>query len=173
KGLILDLPQVSPGEVDMPKLPSLEDGGFTIDFWAAFENLEAGQIILDNRKDGKGLAVTTAKNGTVRIDFSDGANSGGWDSDPGMIEHGKRHQISIIVDGGPNIVTFVIDGVVCDGGTHRQFGWGRFDPAIENINGDSKAKIASRINGTLETLRVYDRYLLNSEAIANYRAASK
>lgn len=170
KGLVLNLPEASPGEVDMPTLPSLKDGGFTIDFWATFENLDPGQIILDSRSDVEGIAVSTAANGTIRIDFSDGAKSGGWDSDPGMVTCGKRHHIAIIVDGGPNIITFVVDGVVCDGGTQRQYGWGRFDPAIEDVNGGNKAKTASSLNGTIETLRIYDRYLLNSEAIANYHA---
>ncbi|MFO7975550.1 MAG: LamG domain-containing protein, partial [Candidatus Hydrogenedentota bacterium] len=172
-GLILDLSQVSTGEVDMPALPSLKDDGFTIDFWVTFENLEPGQIILDTRSDGKGIALTTTENGTVRIDVSDGAKQGAWDSDPAMIEPGKRHHIAIIVDGGPNIITFVVDGVVCDGGTHRQYGWGRFDPAIQDINGDSKANTASPLNGKIEALRIYNRYLLNSEAIANYQAGAK
>lgn len=170
EGLVLELAEVSPEEVEMPSLPSLEDGGFTIDFWATFENLEPGQVLFNTRAKGKGIAVTTGENGTLRIDFSDGTHESAWDSDPGTITPGERCHIAIIVDGGPNIITFVVDGVVCDGGTHRQFGWGRFDPATRDVNGAERASIAPSVNGTIESLRVYDRYLLNSEAIANYHA---
>jgi hypothetical protein len=70
------------------------------------------------------------------------------------------------VDGGPKIITFMVDGVLCDGGTERQFGWGRFSPHLRSLNGAGKVKVDSAVR----SLRVYSRALRTSEAVGNFRA---
>jgi hypothetical protein len=72
----------------------------------------------------------------------------------------------ITVDGGPKIITFVVDGVLCDGGTERQFGWGRFSPTLRAANGAPTLKLAPPIRA----VRVYTRALRTSEAVGNFRA---
>jgi hypothetical protein len=76
------------------------------------------------------------------------------------------HHVVITVDGGPKIITFVVDGVLCDGGDQRQFGWGRFSPTLRTPNGAATAKVASAVR----SLRFYNRVLRTSEAVGNYRA---
>jgi len=49
-GLVLSLDSIEKTEVPMPILPSLIDGGFTLDLWINFDDLLEGQIILDSRE---------------------------------------------------------------------------------------------------------------------------
>jgi hypothetical protein len=174
EGLALDLglDQLRGGPADMPRLPGLADGGsFSIDFWVTLDDLSAGQILLDSRDtSGKGLAVTTTEHGTIRIEMSDGRNVGLWQCDQGILEPGTRHHVAIIIDGGPKVISFVVDGVLCDGGSASTYGWGRFSPKLDDVTGAGTLQITPAMEGHLDRLRVYQRYLRTSEAIANYRA---
>ena len=203
-GLILERPtaQPMPRQVPMPKLPEFHArdatrpdrggkdlrAGFSLELWLRLDSLTPGQVLLDSRDDaGKGIALSTTDAGTVQITLNDGRSSSSWDSDRGVIQAGKRHHVVIIVDGGPKIISFVVDGVLCDGGEQRPFGWGRFSPSLRAPNPDQAPtrrastpeggpaggptlRIAPKMNGTIRSLRVYNRYLRTSEAVGNYRA---
>jgi hypothetical protein len=82
---------------------------------------------------------------------------------------GKPQHVVITVDGGPKIITFVVNGLLCDGGDDRQFGWGRFSPNLRTPTGATTLKIGS----ALQSLRIYNRALRTSEAIGNFRAGTK
>lgn len=146
-----------------------ELSGFSIDFRVRFDDLSANQVLLDTRENGKGLAVTTTDKGTVQITFSDGQKQGTWDCDPDLLQPGREHHITINVDTGPAIIMFVVDGQLCDGGKARTHGWGRFDP-MGDINASQRMSIAPSLNGKLTMLRIYNRCLRTSEAVANYHA---
>ncbi len=138
--------------------------GLTLEFWG---RLEPGQILLDNRTpDGRGFKVWATEERSVEIVLGDGRTENRWASDPGTIEAGRLQHVAIIVDGGPRIITFVVDGKLNDGGESRQFGWGRFHPNLQNVNGTPKLRIGKGV----KRLRVYDRYLRTSEAIGAFRA---
>lgn len=188
EGLVLHLPvegESMPGECDMPRLPEFlardpnrpDYGtrdlrqGFTIDMWIRFETLEAGQVILENRTEsGQGLCMQTTPRGTVEIILNDDRTENRWDCDPGMLVEGKLHHLGVIVDGGPKIITFIIDGKLCDGGDFRQFGWGRFSPNLRHVHGAKTLRIGPGLKGEIKRLRIYDRYLRTSEIIGNFRA---
>ncbi len=103
---------------------------------SGLNDLGPGQILIDTRNEfGKGLQLFTTDEKTVRLSMSDGRTTSTWDCDKGMLEAGKDHYMSVIVDGGPKIIMFVIDGILCDGGDDRQFGWGRFNPYLQEVNG--------------------------------------
>jgi len=55
---------------------------------------------------------------------------------------------------------------LCDGGSHRQFGWGRFSTHLYHVNGSGTLQIGLDVKG----VRIYNRYLLSSEAVGNFRA---
>jgi hypothetical protein len=74
--------------------------------------------------------------------------------------------VVVTVDGGPKIITFIVDGILCDGGDERQFGWGRFSPTFRSANGAEQAAIGRPVRA----LRVYTRALTTSEAVGNHRA---
>jgi hypothetical protein len=138
--------------------------GFTLDLWL---KSSAEQILLDNRTpDGRGLRLQAAPNGAFQISLNDGRTQNEWTSDPGMLEVGAPHHVSVIVDGGPKIISFVIDGKFCDGGETRQFGWGRFSPDLRSANGAEKLRIGANVT----SLKVYGRALRTAEAIRNFEA---
>ncbi|MFA6546692.1 MAG: LamG-like jellyroll fold domain-containing protein [Limisphaerales bacterium] len=182
-GLLLDLPagKPMPSKIAMPKLPNLnlrdtkradygaKDArtGFSIDIWLQLESLNAGQVLLDSRDaSGKGIALTTTDAGTLRITLNDGRQDDSWDSDKGTVLPGKPQHVVITVDGGPKIITFVVNGVVCDGGDERQFGWGRYSSTLRTPDGSAEMQISAIV----KSLRVYDRALRTSEAVGAFKA---
>jgi hypothetical protein len=169
-----------PKTAPMPALPTLNfrdtkradhggrdaRAGFSLDFWLKVESLQTSTTLLDSRDpDGKGIYVLTTTSGGVRIILNDGRSESSWNSDKGLLKPGTLHHVVITVDGGPKIITFVVDGILCDGGEDRQFGWGRFSPTLRTPTGAATLKIAPAI----QSLRIYNRALRTSEAVGNYR----
>lgn len=173
-GLILEVNGT--GEHDMPHFPSLtEGGGFTLDFRIRLRELSAGQTIFDTRDgSGRGIAITTTDRSTLQLIVNDGHTKAAWDSDPGThpgtLRVGEWQHVTVIVDGGPRIITWIVDGVLNDGGAVREFGWGRFPAELRDVNGASRVKLGSVLYGELGGFRVYNRYLRTSEAVGNFRA---
>jgi len=184
-GLIINLPGDAPmpHTMPMPALPEFQTRdnkqpdyrgkdmrvGFSLDFSLQLESLAGGQIILDSRNDaGSGLWVTTSDAGTIRITLNDGRQESSWECDPDMLKAARLHQVGIVVDGGPKIITFIVDGVLCDGGDQRQFGWGRFSPTLRAPNGSDTLKIGPPVRA----LRLYTRALRTSEIAGNYQASA-
>ena len=180
-GLVLNLPQSVPTDAKMPLLPEFsqrdtksEDqrgkdlrAGFSLDLWLRLTTLIAGQILLDNRDSaGKGLLVTTIGGGTLSLLLNDGRQEVAWESDRGIVKAGQLQHVVITVDGGPKIITFIVDGVLCDGGDERQFGWGQFSPTLRTPNGAAMLKVAPAVRA----LRIYSRALRTSEAVGNFHA---
>ncbi|MCX8036798.1 MAG: exo-alpha-sialidase [Candidatus Sumerlaeia bacterium] len=184
------------GKFNVPALPDLAaGGGFTVELRAVFRDLSPGQVILESRgKDGRGFSLVTDTTGTVRFEFSDGKTRAAWNSDPGLLAPRLRwqgdppaHHIVVIVDGGPKVILFVVDGILCDGGDdpNRKYGWGRFHQTFyKNAHSDEIVKrgeeIGSVSDGTaagttnpqaadLQLLCIYARALRVSEAVGNSR----
>ncbi len=140
--------------------------GLTLDLRLTLKSLAAGQTLVDNRTpDGRGLAVVTAPLGTLELILSDGRTESRWRSDRGSLILGKAQAVTVTVDGGPKIITFVVDGKLNDGGDDRQYGWGRYNPNLKSVNGAPQWRTAQ-----IQRLRIYGRALRTSEAIANQRA---
>ena len=53
----------------------------------------------------------------------------------------RTHHITIIVDGGPRIITFLVDGQVCDGGTQRTL---RLGTVRQGLGGRQRRPVADR-----------------------------
>ena len=163
-------------EVDAPLFPifvrrsqRLDHGteytraGFSVEVRGRFT---AGTVLLDNRtSDGRGFSVRSTHDNTFEIVLSDGRTESRWSSDPGTLDPSRSQHFVVAVDGGSKVITFVVDGLLNDGGNARQFGWGRYNPNLKSVNGEPKLKIAKSV----ERLRIYNRYLRTSEAIASYR----
>lgn len=166
-----------------------ESRGFTFDFAVKLESLDPGQTVVDNRDpNGNGLAVSTTDRGTLQLsmrgaigpwwegpsrvvrDF--GLAEVAWDCDRGVLQPGVWHHVGIIVDGGPKIITFVVDGKVNDGGDQRQFGWARFPHKLRTIDALPAFMLAPRMRGELRQFRMYDRALRTSEVVGNWRAGT-
>ena len=106
----------------------------------------------------------------MRISLNDGRTVSTWECDPGLLEAGKEHFLSIIIDGGPKVILLVVDGILNDGGDYRQFGWGRFSPTLQDVNGSKEWSIGNSLDGKIHEIRVYSRAITVSEAIGNYRS---
>jgi hypothetical protein len=160
----------------MPHMPNLAaGGGFAFDFWVRFRDITEGQEIFHGLlPNGKGVTITTSDRFTLKITLNDGLREAAWDSDPGTHEGTLRvgvwQHVAIIVDGGSKIISFVVDGILNDGGPVRQFGWGRFDPDLADVNGKAAIDIARGVHGEVRRFRFYNRYLTTSEAVGNFRA---
>jgi hypothetical protein len=171
QGLILETRGA--GECDMPHLPPLGEGsGFTIDFRVRFRELSPGQTIFD----AGAISITTTDRSTLQLNLKDGRTIARWDSDPGThpgtLRVGSWQHITVTVDGGPRIITWIVDGILNDGGAVRDFGWGRFPSELRDVNAAAKAKLAPVLYGELAAFRIYNRPLRTSEAAGNARAAS-
>lgn len=181
-GLLLDLSggKPMPRQTRMPKLPEFQRAGqdtragFSLDLWLQLDSTAPGQVVLDSRDEsGKGMVVSTTDTEALRLTLNDGRSESSWDSDRGAVPAGKLHHVAITVDGGPKIITFVVDGVLCDGGDARQFGWGRFSPTLRGPNGSGTLRIAPKMSGSVQVLRIYARALRTSEAVGNCQAGLK
>ena len=143
--------------------------GFTIECRFRLDALVAGIVLCDNRlPSGRGWWLQTTNRGTVEIILNDGAQECRWDTDTGLLEAGRWHHLAAIVDGGPNVILFVVDGLLNDGGDFRPYGWGRFSPTLNTPRG----KETLTVGAVVETLRLYARPLRISEVVANYREPS-
>jgi hypothetical protein len=145
--------------------------GLAIDLWIEFESLTPGRTILDGRNEqGQGVYLRTASGGAVEIILNDGDIESRWSCDGGLLKVGQLHHIVANVDAGPRIITFVIDGRLCDGGSDRQFGWGRFDADLRLADLGGSLRVVPGFGGRIHHLRIYNRSLRTSEAVGNYLA---
>lgn len=162
----------------MPSLANLsKGGGFTLEFWLKLDELSPGQVLFDAREDNKrGVSVRTSDRFTLVLALHDGQHEFTWDNDPGTHEgtlrSGMWQHVVFIVDGASRVVSVVVDGVLNDGGAVRQYGWGRFDAALGDVNGAREGKLAPAIFGQVKAMRLYTRYLRTSEAVGNFRAGA-
>ena len=173
RGLVCDW---QPGDnLNIPKLPFLDkEGSFTIECWLNLASLGPEQVLFDNRDNTeKGILIKMAYSlsnasttVTIRLEINDGENSAKWDVDPGFLSVGRDVHIVFICDGGPNIISVVANGQLNDGGNYRQYGFGRFSPKLNDVNGRENADIANSI----KKLRIYNRNLKTAEVVENYRA---
>jgi len=183
KGLVYNITRekLGPGKtIPVSGLPALNvPGGITLDMQVEIQDLAPGQLIVSNMDDeGKGFKIETGDYGSIALSYSDGTYSGNWNSDRGLIKAYGKTQVGIVLDNEPGIIQFVVNGIVCDGGSYRQFGWGRFDRETGDVfNGDwTFSELAPgqiRPTGMLNSLRIYNRAVMNTELIGNHRFISR
>ncbi len=175
-GCILDLGagDLKLSDVEPGKPISVEDDkGFTVDFWLTVDQFTSGQILLDSRDDsGAGWAISVSENRTLTLTLGDGARQSSWSCDEAMLSEGRKHHVVFVADGGPGIISVVVDGVLCNGGNVRKYGWGRFDLEIGDVSGTGRIVTDSE-GVSLHQLRLYNRYLRTGEVIQNYRADAR
>ena len=123
---------------------------------------EENAVLFSTLENGRGIHCTwDSSTQKITLQLSDGRRNCSWDTDANMLHTGQTHRFTAIVDGGPRIISFVIDGVLCDGGTERQYGYGWFDHNLITATGSAQIKI----HPSVEQLTYYDRLLFTNEAI--------
>ena len=84
-----------------------------------------------------------------------------------------RHQLGVILDAGPQIVLFVVDGVLCDGGPAQLRGWQWLYPALGGDLGGGVSALSvapGGYGGKLLGGKVFGRALAVSELVASWAA---
>jgi hypothetical protein len=191
--------EVAPGSaVRMPTLPDLGNGGgFSVEAWVTPTGTEPEEIVFNTRnRYGRGITLSLLSNGAARITVADRIIEEVWDSDPDLLTPGELHHVVVTVDGGPKIITFVVDGVLNDGGAFRPKGWHRFAPELRELNSPATTAaspvtiwnrgqddgvqpdphpplvIDPNLASIIHRLRIYTRPLRTSEAVGNFQAGN-
>jgi len=175
KGLLLE--KASSGDApSRPAVPQgfgdLSYGGLTVELWAKLDAVTPGQTLFSTMgTDGQGLRVMTAEiagQPTLEIELCDGGRVASWHTDPGVVQSGKLHHVVFVCDFSAAVLAVIADGVFCDGGAMRQYGWGRMPLDLGEVKGAYHALLAPSVKG----LRLYNRALRTSEAVGNFRAGA-
>jgi hypothetical protein len=149
----------------------LERGGLTVDLWVQIDNVASKEILVSTVKGRRGMRVVTTavqREPTVQIELYDGDRQAVWQTDPGLIKNDRLQHIVFLCDTRADVIGVVVDGVYCDGGEKRPFGWGRIPPGMNPVAGAEQATMS----GSVRRIRLYDRVLHTSEAVGNFRAGS-
>lgn len=182
QGLVSDAraDMLAPRRFTFPTLPDpAQGGGFSIGFWIKIDQWSPDQWILsDIGAKNIGIEVGLGDKHNLVLRLNDGRvreTTYGpgriFFSDSASLTAGKLHHVVVTVDGAAKIVTMLIDGVLSDGSPDtRPYGWGRLYPYLQDLNDTYQARINPAFHGTIQHMRVYNRYLRTSEAIANFHA---
>lgn len=117
----------------------------------------------------KGWALTVTADREIELMVTDGFGSElrhATTTASTVVWDGGDHVVSFAVDGGPKVVSVVVDERLDDGGSRVAQGWA-FVPATLGEVGGAEVLIHG---GTVQRLIVHDRALLTTEAIAAARA---
>ena len=86
------------------------------------------------------------------------------------------HQLAVVLDGTPRLVTWVVDGTLCDGGPTQREGFTWWPLALGKLGGvlpgPGTVAVASSYTGRVASVRWYTRYLRVSELVASFRAGA-
>ena len=123
-------------------------------------------MLFDSRTaDQRGVIFRADSKGGFEILFSDGRTCAFWKTENGILGEDVLHNVTVIVDGGPKIISLVVDDQLLDGGPDRQFGWSRFSPHLRGIDGRREAGVGPCVR----RFWIYDRAVRVSEAISHHR----
>ena len=144
-------------------------GDFSIELRFSASDVHTKNILLDNRENSSEGFFLELEDGVIRLTLNDGRCESSWSCDGGIIHAETAHHAVIIVDGFTKTILFVIDGVLCDGGEERQFGWGRFHRDLLHVNA-GKLSVNLPSTDSLALVRIHGRALRVSEAVGNCHA---
>ena len=156
----------------------------------------AGTLLMDSRacEGAPGISLST-DSGTYRAPQSSGLTLRMTDDNGITVNasiaptsqcaawlHGddESHYVGVSVDGAPGIVTFVVDGVLCDGiavppAQNEIRGWVTFG-LLGNVTGSGPLRLGvsnkSVAGCSVLRARLFPRFLLTSEMIGNARAGA-
>ncbi|MEI7901406.1 MAG: LamG-like jellyroll fold domain-containing protein [bacterium] len=175
KGLLLE--KANAGDTaSRPVVPQgfgeLAQGGFTVELWTKLDAVTPGLTLFSTmEKNGQGVRVMTAEiegQPTLELELCDGGRVASWHTDPGVLQGGKLQHVVFVCDFSAAVISVIADGVFCDGGAARQYGWGRLPLEMGDVKGAYQALLAPAVQG----LRLYNRPLRTSEAVGNFRAGA-
>jgi hypothetical protein len=144
------------------------------------------------REDGNGttwsglLLSFEPANGTISIELRDtGGTREGWITDPvcsaQLLAHMQAKTVAhaaVVIDAGPQMVLFMVDGRLCDGGPTKDLpdaqkgmfsaGWHLMQFGLGDLSGVASLGVGSAVQAGA----VYGRALYTTELIGAYRASA-
>ena len=139
--------------------------GFTVEA-SIRPTSDDGIFVLHNRdvwfRGFRSLSFGNSRSFELR--FDDGRTNCRWESDKYVWKLNEWTHVVAIVDGGPKIVRFVVNGRLCDGGDQRQFGWGRFSPHYRGPQG-GELDVERKFPAEFARVRISTKALTTSEAV--------
>ena len=160
------LPGDDANGVALPELAT--GGGFSLEAWVTGTEpgIEVGRPLVSTvAEDGCGVCLEAAAGGSVSLSLCDGRRRSVWASDRGVLDGAGPHHVVAVVDGGPGVISFVVNGQLGDGAQERAFGWGRLDRDLRDVSGSGTV----RADEGVPRFRIYDRALRTAEAVAHSR----
>ena len=200
EGLVLSFGP-GPAEPSLPPhaLPSLSQAwragaGITIELWLRHRSANDTLVHIGSPEGSSGgLSLLAEADGAAQMRVSDGQAAGELTTDPTCsraLAAAGAHHLVLTLDAGPLIATFVVDGVLCDGGAERWRGWAWLPQDLTDVSGAADRIAVGAPNeipllpmpalpltvcprwpgGAVESGRLYGRALRVSEAVASFRA---
>ena len=74
-----------------------------------------------------GFRVERAEEGDITVTVMVNGKEQAFLNDDPLLKDGKSHTVTAVFDGGVSAVFFTTDGIICDGGEARQYGYTRFE----------------------------------------------
>ena len=182
-GLVIDAPCSRAEALNRTQpLGALQSGrSFALGVWVAFPAAAAQELVVQTRpvavaastrgssSQVQGLVLRLNATGAeVRLTDTAGSAAGARTDDVcgRRVADGKAHHVTVIVDADSGILSMVVDDLLCDGGSYTPQGWVYMDHKMDVIPTGG----AIVVSGSVRRLRLWDRYLRVSEAIAVWRA---
>ena len=107
---------------------------FTLRF--SLDCAQPSQTLFSTVQTDRGIRIVwDAEEKCLTLYMSDGQNSACFSCDDILLSGPGVHRIACAFDGGARCVYFSVDGIFCDGGKKRQFGFGRFSPYFRSAAG--------------------------------------
>jgi len=154
-------------------LGSFQQGaGETIDLDFVYSASLKGQTILSCKDStnsiGFDIGLTTSN--SAKLTLYDGVNTPvSFETGINALVPGQKNRVAFVVDGLSKVMTVMVNGVLWDGGTEQKFGW-KFLSPIFGAPATVFSVIPSALKSSINSVRVYDRYLTTSELLSNYMA---
>ena len=189
-GLVMHHCSPAPGtHIRGPVLPDLRSGGgFTlvVEVSGVRDSVKHGQVLLSGLQEvtaalddeptdetiTKGFELAVTAEGALALTITNGFGvSTTWQTTlahPHALWDGAPHTVGFIVDGGPKVISVVVDEKLCDGGASHPQGWAFLARELGEIGG-SAVCVAPDFAGALRRVLLYERALLTSEVIAIHR----
>ena len=137
--------------------------GFSLELIIMLDQLEVTTLINGRCPDGRGLALNIAQDGCLELIIDDGCKEQRIKSEPCINKWEPQH-IMVNIDGGPRIISFVVNGRFCDGGKYRQFGWSRLSPYFQHVNWRENWEL----NKSLKQLKIYNYAFSTAECVNSF-----
>lgn len=155
--------------------------GFAIDFWLNDLVLGSNQVLLTSMSNtnSRGIKIVTMEQGNISLVLSDGVRVSNvttdWACTASFLKHNtyhhdRNHYVAFNVDAAARIMSVVVNGKVCDGSFIKYWGWSLLADNLFNVEGEKSVLINDQsFKGSMIQTRVYNRSVLMSELIGNWR----